>query len=84
MIKKHVYNGYEITSDSAGSLNFNNEFTRNVISFGVDNSSSSYSDNRKNNFLILGEGPTYGINGSFVSPEKKFNINFSEASIYYT
>ena len=48
--------------------------------FGVDISSSSYSDNRKNNFLILGGGPTYGINGSFGSPEKRFNINFTKSS----
>ena len=48
--------------------------------FGVDNSSSSYSDNRKNNFLILGEVPTYGINGSFGLPEKKLSINFTEAN----
>ena len=32
--------------------------------------SSSHSDNRNNNFLILGEGPTYGINGSFGPPKK--------------
>ena len=31
-------------------------------------------------FLILGECPTYGINGSFRSPEKKFSINFSKAN----
>ena len=30
--------------------------------------------------LILGEGPTYGINGSFGSPENKFNINFTKAN----
>ena len=47
---------------------------------GVDNSLSSHSDNRKNNFLILGEGPTYGINESFGSPEKKFSIKFTEAN----
>ena len=29
---------------------------------------------------MLGEGPTYGINGSFGSPEKKFSINFSKAN----
>ena len=46
----------------------------------MDNSSSSHSDNRKNNFLILGEGPTYGINESFGSLEKKFSINFTKAS----
>ena len=56
--------------DSAGSWSFYNDFTRNVIIFSVDNSSSSHSDNRKNNFLILSEGPTYGINGGFGSPEK--------------
>ena len=26
--------------------------------------SSSHADNHKNNFLVLGEGATYGINGS--------------------
>ena len=42
---------------------------------------NSHSDNRENNnFLILGEGPTYGINGSFGSPEKKFSVNFSKAN----
>ena len=37
----------------------------------IDNSSSSHTDNRKNNIFVLGEGPTYDINGSFGSPEKK-------------
>ena len=73
--EKYVYCGYRITFDSAGSWSFDNDFARNVIIFGVDNSSSSHSENRTNNFLILGEGPTYGVNGSFGSPEKKFNIN---------
>ena len=39
-----------------------------------------YSDNRKNNFLILGEGSIYGINGSFGSLEKKFNISFTKGN----
>ena len=76
----YVYSGYGITFDGAGSWSFGNDFTRNAVIFGVDNISSSRSDNRKNNFLILREGPTYGINGSFVSPEKKFNINFTKAN----
>ena len=78
--EKYVYSGYGITFDSAGSWSFENDFARNVIIFGVYNISSSHSDNRKNNFLILGEGPTYDIHGSFGSPEKKFNINFTKAS----
>ena len=36
----------------------------------VDNSSSSHSDNRKYIFIILGEGDTFGFNGSFGAPEK--------------
>ena len=41
---------------------------RNAIIFGVDNSSSSHSNYRKNKFLILGEGSTFEINGSFGLP----------------
>ena len=33
-----------------------------------------------NNFLVLDEDPTYGINESFGSPEKRFSINFSKAN----
>ena len=41
-------------------------------------------DNLKNNFIVLGEDPTFGINGSFGSSEKKFSINFSKANaIFY-
>ena len=32
----------------------------------------------KNNFLILGECPIYGINGSFGSSERKITINVSK------
>ena len=46
----YLYSGYRITFDSAGSWSFHHEFARNVIIFGVDNSSSSHSHNRKNNF----------------------------------
>ena len=66
--------------DSAGSWSFANDFTRDAVIFGVDNSSSCHSGNRKNDFLILGEGPTYGINGSLGAPEKKFDIDFSKAN----
>ena len=48
--------------------------------FGIDNTSSSHTDNRKNNFLVLGEGLTSGINDSTGSAEKKFSINFSKAN----
>ena len=78
--EKWVYNGYGIAFDCAGLWNFDNEFAKNVVIFGVDNSSSSHTDNRKNNFFVLGKGPTYSINGSFSHQKKKFSIFFSKAN----
>ena len=39
--------------------------------------------NAKNNSLVLVEGDTFGINGSFGVPEKKFSIIFSKAKTKY-
>ena len=50
---------------------FGNGFARNVIIFGADHSSSSHTDNRKDNFLVLGKGPTQGINDSKGTVKKK-------------
>ena len=44
---------YGIAFDGECSWSFGNEFARNSIIFGVDNSSSSHTDNHKNNFLVL-------------------------------
>ena len=68
--EKYVSNEYGITFDTAGSWHFGNNFVRSVVIFGIDNSSSSHADNRQNNFLVLGDDQTYGINGGFGSPEK--------------
>ena len=75
-----MYSSYGITFDSADSWSFDNDTARNVIIFGDDNCSSSHANNRQNNFLVLDEGPTLGINGRFGSPMKKFNIDFSNAN----
>ena len=74
--EKYVYSGYGIKFDSAGSESFENGFNWNVLDFGVDNSSSSHPDNRKNKFLVLGEVSTSGINGTFVSPKKKKKVYY--------
>ena len=47
--------------DRKGEFWFGNEVARNVIIFGVDMSSSTKIDNRKKDFLILGKGPTQGL-----------------------
>ena len=36
--EKYVYSGHGVTFDSEGSWSFDNDFARNVITFGVDNS----------------------------------------------
>ena len=78
-----MYSGYGIVFDSSDSWSFNNDTPRNVIIFYVNDNSSSHADNCKNNVLVLSEGPTLGINGSFGWPEKKFSINFSKAKNNY-
>ena len=61
MIKKSI-SGYGITIDSASSWSFDNDTARNVIIFGIDNSSPSHAENRKNNFLLISEDPSFSIN----------------------
>ena len=48
--EKYVYGVYR-----KGEWSFGNDYARNFIIFGVDNSSSSHDDNLKYNFFILGE-----------------------------
>ena len=67
---KFTYNGQGTTFDGEGLWNFGNDFAINIVIFGVDNSSSSTTNNRKNNFLVLGKGPTQGINDSTGVVEK--------------
>ena len=77
---KRLFSGYRIAFDGEDWWSFDNDTTTNVIIFGVDDDSSSYVDNCKNKFLMLGLGPTFAINGSFGSPDKKFNITFTKAN----
>ena len=58
--ERYVYRGHGMTFDTACSWIFDNDTARNVITFGVDNGSSSHAENAKNDFLLLGEGPIYG------------------------
>ena len=75
--EKYMQSGCGVVFDGKAQWSFDNGTARNVIIFGVNSSSLSHSGNHKNILLILGEVPTFGINGSFGSPEKKFNINFT-------
>ena len=61
-IDKYGYSGYGIGFDRKSSFSFpNGKFGQNVIIFGVDKSSSVHVDNKKKDILILGKGPTQGL-----------------------
>ena len=58
-IDKYKYSGYAIGFDRHGSFWFSGtELGRNLIVFGVDMSSSTKIDNRKEDILILDKGST--------------------------
>ena len=72
---KYVYSAYGIAFDGKDEWSFGNDYATNVTIFEVDNSSSSHTDNLKNNFIVLSEGDTFDVNGSFGAQEKKVSIN---------
>ena len=74
-----MYSGYGTAFGELSSWSFGNGIARNVIIFGVDISSLSHTDNWKNNFLVLGEGPTDDINGNIGAEDEHFNVNFNKA-----
>ena len=58
-----MYSGYGKAFDGKGERDFGNGSARNVLIVAVGNNSLSDTDNRKNNFLVLGEGDTFRITG---------------------
>ena len=75
---KFIYICWRIAFDGGSSWSFGNDFARNVVIISVDNNSSYHTNNQKNNFLVLAEGPTDGINDSTVVRENKISINVSK------
>ena len=66
-----------------GERSFGNNFDPNVVIFGVTRSSSSHTDDCKNDVLILDKGDTFHSNRSFEEPTKKFCIDFSKPKTKY-
>ena len=71
------YSGYRIGFDRHISFSFpGTGLGRNAIIFGVDMSSSTKIDNKKKDLLILGKGPTQGLEHILIV-EKMYSINFT-------
>ena len=61
-IDQYGYSGYGIGFDRRSSYSFpGNGFGQNILIFGVDNSFSIHIDNKKKDILVLGKGPTQGL-----------------------
>ena len=76
-IDKYGYSGYGIGFDRRSSFSFpGGGFGQNVLIFGVDMSSSAHIDNKKKDILVLGKGPTQGLEHTLTA-EKMYLINFT-------
>ena len=73
-IDKYKYSGYGTGFDIQEIFSIGNGFGCNVIIFGVDMSSSVYIYNKKKYILILGEGPTQGLDGTTMTAEKNIQL----------
>ena len=49
----------------------------NVTIFGVDMNSSIHVDNKKKDIVIVGEGPRQGLDGTTLTAERKYSIDFT-------
>ena len=76
-INKYKYSGYGIGFDGKGAFSHpSGGFGNNTIIFGVNMSSSVHAENKKKDILILGEGPTKGLDDTTLTAEKMYSINF--------
>ena len=86
---KNNYTGYGLCFDKGGEFghtvrqgNFNRVTNaKNVISFGVDTSSSIHATNRANNIYVMGKELIQEINGTTIYAEKLFHNNFTEFGV---
>ena len=73
-IEKYGYSGYETGFDRRSSFSFlGGGFGQNVLIFWEDMSSSPHIDKRKKDILVLGKGPTQGLE-STLTAEKMYSI----------
>ena len=77
---KYSYSGYGIGFNDCGlfSLPDGSEFGKNLMIFSADMSSSVHTDNKQEDILILGKGPSDGLDGTILMAEKEYSIKFTK------
>ena len=77
-LKINTYSGYGIAFDSKGNFSHpSGGYSKNVIIFGADLSSSVHANNRANNILVLGKEFIQGVNDTTIYAEKMCSTNFT-------
>ena len=70
------YSGYVVGFDRLRKyLLPSGGFCRNVERFGKDMNSSVHVDNKRKDILILGKGPTQGLDEHYLTTEKMYSVN---------
>ena len=78
---KYKYKGYGICFDEGGSFSKGNISNgKNVLIFGVDESSLVHENNKANNIYVMGDLFVEGINDTTLYVEKIYSQNFTQAS----
>ena len=78
---KYKYKRYGLCFNEGGIFSMgtiNNG--RNVLIFGVDESSLVHSNNKANNIYVMGDGIVQGINDTTLYAEKTYSQNFTQPS----
>ena len=78
---KYKYKGYGVCFDEGGTFSMGNiNNGRNVLIFGVDESSLVHSNNKPNNIYVMGDGIVQAINDTTLYTEKTYSQNFTQPS----
>ena len=77
---KYKYSGYGMGFDSRSEFLLpDGNYGKYVVIFGADMSSSVHVDNKEKDILVLGKGPTQGLDGTTLTAEAKYPINLTKS-----
>ena len=74
-LDKYKYSAYGIGFDSRSEFSFTDG--KNIIIFGAGMSSSVHIDSKNKDILLLGKGPTEGLDDTTLTAGAKYNIDFT-------
>ena len=79
-LEKYGYSGYGIRFDARSQRSLKvDEWSKNIVIFGVINSSSRQTDNRKKDVPARGVGRADGLDDTTVMAETKYSVNITRS-----